>query len=292
MQADPRGRDIRWKSFNRPDEERPFPHGVGASVDLDSLAIGRAVLQPGWRWSTDMRPIVGTASCQMHHVHVLVSGRMAFQMADDDPIEFGPNDVMDVPPGHDAWVVGRDPVVLLDIAGNVSDFGLPTSRTREVATMLMTDIVGSTSMAADLGDAVWKQRLAQHNRAIRRQLERYRGREIDTTGDGFLALFSSAGAALRCALAAGEAIRELGMEIRAGVHTGEIEILPHDVRGIAVHATARIMATAGPSEVLTSAITQALAEGAGLQFVERGAHALKGIDTPMTLFAVRLDLGS
>ena len=141
-------------------------------------------------------------------------------------------------------------------------------------------------MASELGDAVWKQHLAEHNRAVRRQLERFRGREIDTTGDGFLAIFDSAGAALLCALAAGEATRELGIEIRAGVHTGEIEILPNDVRGIAVHATARVMASAQPSEVFTSSITRDLAEGTGLGFEDRGSFALKGLETPMELFAV------
>jgi class 3 adenylate cyclase len=279
-------RTIRWKSFDRPDETRPFPHGIGTFVDLDSLAIGRAVLEPGWRWSTDLKPLVGTELCELHHLHVLVSGRMAFQTADGEQHEFAPNDVMDIGPGHDAWVVGDEPVVLLDISGNVSDFGLPTSPTRAVATMLMTDIVGSTKMASELGDAVWKQRLAEHNRAVRRQLERFRGREIDTTGDGFLAIFESAGAAVLCALAAADATRALGMEIRAGVHTGEIELLPNDIRGIAVHATARIMAAAQPSEVLVSSIARALAQGSGLRFESRGSHALKGLETPMELFAV------
>jgi class 3 adenylate cyclase len=281
-----RGRQLRWKSFDRPDESRPFAHGIGTFVDLDSLAIGRAILQPGWRWSADIKPAVGTEYCQVHHLHVLIAGRMTFRMADGEEHEFVPNDVMDIAPGHDAWVVGDEPVILLDIAGNVADFGLPTSRARRVATMLMTDIVGSTTLASEVGDAVWKQHLAQHNRAVRRQLERFNGREIDTTGDGFLAIFDSAGAALLCALATADAVRDLGMEIRAGVHTGEIEVLANDVRGIAVHATARIMAAAGPSETLTSSVTRALAEGAGVRFDDRGAHALKGLPSPIELFAV------
>jgi class 3 adenylate cyclase len=211
---------------------------------------------------------------------------MAFQPADGKVQEFSPNDVMDIPPGHDAWVVGDERAVVLDISGNVSDFGLPTFHARAVATMLMTDIVGSTAMAAKLGDAAWKQRLADHNRAVRRQLERFRGREIDTTGDGFLALFDSAGAALLCALASRDATRELGIDIRAGVHTGEIEVLPDDIRGIAVHATARIMAAAEGPEVIASAVTRALAEGAALTFEDRGSPELKGFDTPIQLFAV------
>jgi class 3 adenylate cyclase len=211
---------------------------------------------------------------------------MAFQTRDSEVHEFAQNDIMDIPPGHDAWVIGDEPVVLLDMSGNISDFGLPTSRARAVATMLMTDIVDSTRTASRLGDAAWKQLLAEHNRVMRRQFERFHGREIDTTGDGFLAIFNSAGSALLCALATGDATHELGIEIRAGVHTGEVEILPDDVRGIAVHATARIMAAAHPSEVLASAVTRALAEGAGLRFEDRGSHSLKGLETPVQLFAV------
>jgi class 3 adenylate cyclase len=259
---------------------------MGTFVEIGSLAIGRAVLQPGWRWSTDLKGAVGTQLCELHHLHMLLAGRMAFQMADGEVYEFAQNDVMDIPPGHDAWVIGDEPVVLLDISGNISDFGLPTSRARAVATMLMTDIVDSTKTASQLGDAAWKQLLAEHNRVMRRHLERFHGREIDTTGDGFLATFDSAGAALLCALATGAAIRELGIEIRAGVHTGEVEVLPDDVRGIAVHATARIMAAAQPSQVLASAVTRALAEGAGVRFEDRGSCTLKGLETPIQLFAV------
>lgn len=285
-------RFVRWKSFDRPDDTRRFPHGIGTVVGVGPLAIGRAILEPGWRWSSDLKSAVGTELCEFHHLHVLVAGRIAFQIADGEVYEFAPGDVMDIPPGHDAWVLGDEPVVLLDISGNISDFGLPTSPTHAVATMLMTDIVGSTKMASQLGDAAWTQRLAEHNRAVRSQLERFRGREIDTTGDGFLAIFDSARAALLSALAIRDATRELGIEIRAGVHTGEVEILPDDIRGIAVHATARIISAAQPSEVLASPITRALAEGANLGFEDRGFHELKGFETPIELFAVaRLGAG-
>jgi class 3 adenylate cyclase len=214
---------------------------------------------------------------------------MAFQMADGEVYEFTAGDVMDIPPGHDAWVIGDEPTVLLDISGSIADFGLPTSPAQTVATMLMTDIVDSTKMASQLGDAGWTQRLTEHNRAVRRQFERFHGREITTTGDGFLATFASARGALLCALASRDATRELGIEIRTGVHTGEIEVLPDDVRGVAVHATARIMAAAQPSVVLTSTLTRDLARGPGLDFASRGLHALKGFDDPVELFAVARD---
>ncbi len=283
---------MRWKSFDSPDETRRFPHGGGTFVDLKSLAVGRAVLEPGWHWAADVKPIAGTELCEIHHLHVLVSGRIAFRMANGEEHEFAANDVMDIAPGHDAWVVGDEPVILLDVAGNLLDYALPISRTRMIATMLMTDIVSSTQMAARLGDAVWKQRLDEHNRTVRRMLERYRGREINTTGDGFLATFESAGAALLCALAIAEATRELGIEIRAGVHTGEIEVLPTDIRGIAVHAAARVMAAAEPSEVLASSIARTLGEGGGLRFESRGSHELKGFEAPMELFAVSRVVGT
>jgi class 3 adenylate cyclase len=271
---------IRWKSLEQPDATRRFPNGTGTFVDVGPLAIGRAVLDPGWRWSTDLKSEVGTELCEFHHLHVLIAGRMGFRMSEGVVYEFSPGDVMDIPPGHDAWVIGDEAVILLDISGNVSDFGLPTSSAQAVATILMTDIVGSTRIASELGDAAWRQRLTEHNRAVRRQFERFHGREIATTGDGFLAIFDSSRAALLCAIAARDAIRELGVEIRVGVHAGEIEVLRDDVRGIAVHATARIMAAAQPSEVLASAVTRALAEGPDLEFDSRGPHSLRGLDKP------------
>ncbi|MDQ3870649.1 MAG: hypothetical protein M3301_03410 [Chloroflexota bacterium] len=200
--------------------------------------------------------------------------------------EFEPNDVMDIPPGHDAWVVGDEPVVLIDIAGNVADFGLPVSRSRTVAAMLLTDIVASTEAASRIGDAAWRQRLAEHNHVVRRQLERFRGHEINTTGDGFLATFDSAGAAVLAALAIRDATADIGLPIRVGVHTGEIEVVGDDVHGLAVHATARVMAAAGPSEVLTTAVTRSLATGVPCRFEDRGERMLKGLDHPLQLFAV------
>jgi class 3 adenylate cyclase len=281
-----RTRPIRRKSLDNPDVQRRFPHGVGVFIDIGPLAVGRAVLEPGWRWSTDIKPAVGTELCELHHLHVLLAGRMAFRTADGQTEEFGLNDVMDIPAGHDAWVIGDEPAVLLDISGNVADFAMPTARARALVSMLMTDIVGSTTMASRIGDAAWKQRLSEHDRVIRRQLERFRGREVKTTGDGFLATFDSAGAALLCGLALVEVTREIDLQIRVGVHTGEIEMLPDDIRGIAVHTTARIMATAQPGEVLTSAVTRALADGSGLRFLDRGPHELKGLESPLELWSV------
>jgi class 3 adenylate cyclase len=244
-------------------------------------------LEPGWRWSQDVKPVVGTEWCEAHHLHVLVRGRFAVRLADSDEVdEFVAGDVFDIPPRHDAWVVGDELVDLIDVSGNVGQFGEPPALARQVVTMLMTDIVDSTPTASRLGDARWRQLLADHDRVVRNHIERFRGHELDTTGDGFFVSFESAAAAVHCARAIRDAVRRLELQVRTGVHTGEIETTPDGVRGIAIHALARIMSAASPSEILVSPITKALTEGTDLTFVERGPHGLKGIATPMELFAV------
>ena len=279
-------RTIERRSFREPDLARTFPHGSGVVARVGALAVGRAELEPGWRWSNDLRPAVGTPSCPSHHLHVLLSGRFAVQMDGADAEEFAPGDVFDVPPGHDAWVVGDEPVVLLDLSGNVSDFGLPTAHGRVLATILMTDIVSSTPLAERLGDAGWKQLLARHDRVVRVALERFRGREIDTTGDGFLVTFDSAVGAVRAARDIAAATRAAGVEVRIGVHTGEIEVFPDDARGLAIHVAARVMAEAASSEVLVSAVTRALVDDPALTFEPVGARTLKGLAQPVELFRV------
>jgi class 3 adenylate cyclase len=261
--------------------------GVGSLVEVGPLAIGRATLEPGWRWSEDVRPVVGSEWCELHHLQVLLAGRLGVRMADDgESQEFGPGDVFDIPPGHDAWVVGDEPVDLLDVSGNVAKFGLPASDSRRVVTMLMSDIVDSTPTAVRLGDAAWRQTLADHNRIVRSVLGRHRGEEIDTTGDGFFVAFESAAAAVSSARAIRDGVQTLGLQVRIGIHTGEIEVAGGGVRGIAVHALARVMAAADPSEILVSPMVHALTEGAGIALVDRGRHQLKGIEQPMTLYAV------
>ena len=276
------------RNLDHPDADRPLGRGAGGYVDLGSgLVIGKAVLEPGWRWSVDVKGVVGTPSCQIHHLQLILSGRLGVRMDGGEEIEAGPNDVVDIPPGHDAWVIGDEPLVLLDVFGHSADFAQPAAQARAVLTMLMTDIVDSTRLAGQLGDAAWKQRLAEHNRIVRRQLAQHGGREVDTTGDGFLAAFTSAEAALRAAISICDAVRAAGVEIRAGVHTGEVDLVEGgNLRGIAVHETARIMAAAGAGTVYTSALTRMLASAGGLTFRSVGTHALKGFDTPVELFAV------
>jgi class 3 adenylate cyclase len=279
---------LRSKNLDDPDVVRPMGQGTGAFVDLGKgLTVGRAVLEPGWRWSIDLKPTVGTPSCQVHHLQLVLSGRLGVRMDSGEEREFGPNEVVDIPPGHDAWAAGNEPLVIVDMSGHVSDFGMPAPHARMVLTMVMTDIVNSTQIAGRLGDAAWKQRLGDHNQIVRRQLSRFQGREIDTTGDGFLAAFDSAERALRAALAIRDAVTAADVDIRAGVQTGEVDLLDDgNLRGVAVHETARIMAAAEPGSVYTSGLARALAGASGLGFVSTGSHALKGFETPVELFRV------
>ena len=157
---------------------------------------------------------------------------------------------------------------------------------RVLATVLFTDVAGSTKRAAEMGDAAWMTLLERHNETVRAMLARYRGREIKTTGDGFLATFDGPARAVKCAQGICGAVRPLGLEVRAGCHTGEIELLGADVGGVAVHIGARIAALAGPSEVLVSSTVKDLVAGSGLVFTDRGEHELKGVPDPWHLYAV------
>ena len=157
---------------------------------------------------------------------------------------------------------------------------------RVLATVLFTDIVDSTRHAADIGDRDWHALLDAHDAIVRSQLARFRGREVNTSGDGFLAMFDGPQRAIRCAMAIRDAVQALGIEVRAGLHTGECEIRGDDIGGIAVHIGARVSALAGPNEVLVSSTLRDLVIGSGLEFDDRGAHTLKGVPGEWHLFAV------
>ena len=276
------------RNLDEPDAVRPLGRGSGGYVDLGSgLVIGRAVLEPGWRWSEDVKAVVGTSSCQIHHLQLILSGRLGVRMDGGEEVEVVPNQVVDIPSGHDAWVVGDEPLRLLDVFGHSAEFAQPAANARAVLTMLMTDIVDSTRLAGQLGDAAWKHRLADHNRIVRRLLAQLGGREVDTTGDGALAIFDGPARAINCAVGIARAAPTLGLDIRAGVHTGEVDLVEGgDLRGIAVHEAARIMAAAGAGSVYTSGLTRVLASASGLTFRSVGTHALKGFEAPAELFAV------
>jgi len=157
---------------------------------------------------------------------------------------------------------------------------------RVLATVLFTDIVGSTDRAAEIGDARWRELLAEHDQLIRRELERFEGREVKTTGDGFLATFDGPARAIRCAEAIHGSLRAIGVDVRAGLHTGEIDLVDGDVGGIAVHLGARVMAEAGAGETVVSSTVKDLVVGSEITFEDRGEHELKGIPGTWRLFAV------
>jgi class 3 adenylate cyclase len=155
---------------------------------------------------------------------------------------------------------------------------------RVLATVLFTDIVGSTERAAELGDRAWRDLLDRHDQAVRRQIDRFRGWEVDTAGDGFLATFDGPGRAIHCACAIRDAVDALGLEVRVGLHTGEIEMRGNDVAGMAVHIGARVASCAGPGEVLVSGAIPPLVAGSGLAFEDRGDHELKGVPGTWRLY--------
>ena len=280
--------DSEVKSFRAPDEVVRLPKFTAEIVVQGELTMSRLVAEPGWRWSEHLRPSVGGEWCQVHHVGVVISGRLGTLYPDGTEVVYGPDDIVDIAPGHDGYVVGDEPCVQIFWAGNrpfLASFMIGGSGSRVLATLLFTDLVGSTAKAAELGDARWRGLLSEHFVSARAELERYGGREVKTTGDGLLATFDSPGQALRCAAAIRDFTNRDGMQVRAGVHVGEVEVVGDDVRGVTVHEAARIMAAAGPDEILVSDLTRALTGTAGLAFEDRGTHSFKGLDGEWRLAA-------
>jgi class 3 adenylate cyclase len=271
------------KNFQSPDQVREFPHGRIANVSHGETTIGRFAFQPGWQWSRDVGPIAGTRWCQMHHQGVVPRGRLRVESETGEVAEFGVDDVYDIPPGHDAAVVGDEPWEAIEFA-SARIYAAPADGDRVLAAMLCTDIVESTEHLRRLGDTAWRELLLEHNNQTRTELNRFRGRAIQTTGDGFLAVFDGPARAVRCARAIGAAVARLGIVIRAGVHTGEVEFVGDNVRGLAVHETARVASAAGAGEVLVSTTTRHLLTGSELKFESAGMHELKGLGDAIELF--------
>jgi class 3 adenylate cyclase len=197
-----------------------------------------------------------------------------------------PGATLTVLPGadHMYWV---DPDQILD---EIEDFLIGARRTREpdrvLSTILITDIVGSTERASSMGDAAWRELLDRHDRLVRHQLQQFGGRELNTAGDSFVASFDGPARAVRCAQSIVAHVRAAGLQVRAGVHTGECEVRDANLAGIAMHIAARVGALAAPDEVLVSSTVRDLVAGSGLRFVSRGEHRLKGIEEPWRVFAV------
>ena len=275
------------KNLTSPDETLEFPGITVQQIDLGDLTVGHIVTEPGWRWSTHVRPHVGGDWCEARHVGVVLSGRFGIVMRDGTTVQFGPLDVFEIPPGHDGYTLGDEPCVQIEWSGlrAFAGFRLAGTYNRALVTLLLTDLVDSTAMAHRLGDVAWRDLLSAHFEATRAELERHHGHEVNTTGDGLLATFDGPAAALRCASAIGRAAARAGLRIRASVHVGEVELVGTDVRGIAVHQAARILSQAAADEILVSATTRALAGSSGFAFCHRGTHVLKGLPGEWELFA-------
>jgi hypothetical protein len=256
-------------------------------VELGDVTLSKLVNEPGWRWSEHIKPSVGGEWCQVRHMGFVLSGQLGILYPDGTEIVYGPDDVFEIPPGHDGYTVGDEPCVQILFAGNRPFFDsfLIGSGSRVLATLLFTDIVDSTAKLAELGDRRWRDLMSEHFVGARAELERYRGREVKTTGDGLLATFDSPGQALRCAAAIRALTSRDGLSMRAGVHIGEVELVDDDIRGVTVHAASRIMGAARADEILVSELTRTIGETSGLRFEDRGAFELKGLEGEWRLSA-------
>jgi class 3 adenylate cyclase len=211
---------------------------------------------------------------------------MGVRTDEGEEVIIEPNQVFDLPPGHLTWVEGGDELVMVDWAGGAGFDVRPGEGARVMAAVLFTDMVSSTAQARKAGDAAWKLTVAMHDDVVRTVLVRFGGREVETAGDSFLVVFDGAERAIRCGLDLVEALAAIDTPIRVGIHSGEVAMTADHVRGVAVHAAARILEKARPGEVLVSSTTRDLAEGsAGLVFEPRGRYHLKGLEREHDLFA-------
>ena len=239
-----------------------------------------------WALESDAGPILPAIQARTLIVH-----RAGNAMFDPEPARAAAKVIPDARyvevPGPDALVYVGDSDAVLDVIQEfLTGAQAAPDLDRSLATVLFTDIVGSTQKVGLLGDRGWRYLLDEHHARIRRLLDRFRGTEVDTAGDGFFATFDGPARAIRCACAAREAVREIGIEIRAGLHTGEVERRGSAATGLAVHVGARVAALAQASEVLVTNTVQTLVLGSGISFADRGRHRLKGVPDQWQLYAV------
>jgi class 3 adenylate cyclase/pimeloyl-ACP methyl ester carboxylesterase len=289
-----RVREIRlsWGSreFQRGELRRWWPsHADDAAFEQWYVNHERLAASPGaaaWFWrvlmDTDIRDVLPAISVPTLVLYRREWGEACLYVADNIPnaeaVEVSAPDVS----------IYGDPAVPEEVERFLSEGRVDTAPQRVLTTVLFTDIVESTSRAAELGDGRWREVLDAHHSVVRAQLARYGGREIRSTGDGFFATFDGPARAIACAHGALEAVADLGLDLRAGVHTGEVELVGDRVEGIAVHIGARIAAEARPCEVLVSSVVRDLAAGSGMEFEERGVRKLAGVPGEWRLFAARL----
>ena len=250
-----------------------------------SPAMARAVLDAVTK--LDCREVLSAISAPTLILHP-TGDRVASVMAARYMAERIPGAQMVEFPSDDHMLLMLDPDAIVDeIEQFLTGVRHEPESNRILATVMFTDIVGSTVRAAELGDRRWRDLLATHHAAVRRELKRFDGREVKTTGDGFLVTFAAPSRAIACACAVRDAVHQYGIDVRVGLHTGECEIMGDDIGGLAVHTAARVAADADPGEVLVSSTVKDLVAGARISFVDRGTHQLKGVPGEWRLFAVR-----
>jgi class 3 adenylate cyclase len=280
---------VEVRDLDEPEAVVSYELGATNQVRLAQTVVSRHALQPGWSWEEHARQSAGTPSCELHHRGVVLQGRMGIRTDEGEELVVGPNQVFDLPPGHVTWVDGEEELVMVDWAGGAGFDPQSGGEARAMATILFTDIVDSTARASAAGDASWKRTVAMHDDVVRNVLPEFGGREIETAGDSFLVAFDNVERAIRCGLSLGPALAAIQLPIRVGIHSGEVVMSGDNVRGLAVHAAARIVDQAQAGEVLVSSTTRDLAEGAtGLSFESRGQFRLKGLDREYELFSVVL----
>jgi class 3 adenylate cyclase len=281
---------LQAKSFAAPDDVRSMPLVRFETVGLDEARVGHCTFEPGWRWSTHLASLVGTTSCQMRHFGYSMSGVVRVVMDDGQTLDVGPDTIFEIPPGHDKWVVGEEPWATIEwgASGRAMEAALSYAGNRTLATVMFTDIVASTATLERIGDSAWHDLLVAHNVRIRAELNVFRGREIKTTGDGFLALFDSASRAVRAAAAIVASARAMDLPVRVGINTGEVELVGGDVRGMAVHTASRLLDLAGPNQVLISTTTRDLIDDPDLVVEDAGTHELKGLSGSRQVYRVVL----
>jgi len=264
----------------------PYAREWAGRLTINAATPGAAQSFMRMAFDIDVRSIVSTIAVPtliLHRIddpvcHVENARFLARHIPAARYVELPGND-------HAPWADGED--ILAEIREFLTGAREPAEPDRVLATVLFTDIVGSTERAASLGDQQWRSLLDLHDHAVRDQLRLFRGREIVTTGDGFVASFDGPARAIRCARAIREATRQLAIELRFGLHTGECEVRGKDLAGLAVHIAARVGALAGPGEILVSSTVKDLVAGSGIEFNARGEYELKGVPGGWGLFAVQ-----